>query len=262
MLPPTPTPTQMSKPLTPSPPPPNKYNWYTKEYVSLMENDGVTPLSLLMLPLLCHLSPPLLSVPYLPRSRCRCHPLACFYICLSSAATSVLVEPLSFSLLPHYMSSCLDLSPSSYLRHPRISSSIQVAPPPQKITPTPPPTPSLSISLLYIYIYISIYITSLILSLLSLSLNLYIYISLTSYSPDLLLTFSLYIFEISIISLSYYLYLTHTISNYFCLIQSLHLPNRHYAPQQTQSRHWSPPTFPSPPPSEIGLVGVGGLNCC
>ena len=101
-----------------------------------------------------------------------CPSLIQLCICLSSAATSILVKPLAFSLSPHYLTSCLAHLMPSYIHHPIISSSLRLAPTPQYFIPTPSPIHSLSISLLYIYIYISIYLPNLSFSLLSLSLTL------------------------------------------------------------------------------------------
>ena len=140
----------------------------------------MNPLFLLMLPFLCRHYPPLPSVPYAPRSRRCCRLLSRVCVCLSSAATSIPIEPLTFSSSPHYMSSCPARPMPSYLHHPSIFSSLRFAPPPQYFIPTSPPTPSLSIFLLYISINISIYLLSLTFSLLYLSLALCLSIFLLS----------------------------------------------------------------------------------
>ena len=115
---------------------------------------------------------PLPSVPFPPRSHHCCCPIARVCVCLYSAATFILVKPLEFSLLPHYMSSSPSRPPPSYLRHPSISASLPFVPTPPYFIPTPPPNPYLSISLLYIYIYLSIYFLSLSFSILSLSITI------------------------------------------------------------------------------------------
>ena len=162
------------KPLPPALLPPNKDDWDAKEYGSLIGDDGVTPLSLLVPPFLCCCYLTLFFVPYPPRSRRCCRPLARICICLSSAATSILVKSLALSPPYRYLSSCPACPPPSYLRLRRISSSLRFVPPLQYFIPTPPPTLYLSISLLYIYIYLSSLIFSLLSLLLTLCLSIFL----------------------------------------------------------------------------------------
>ena len=112
-------------------------------------------------PLCCH-SPPLVAL-HIRRISTRTHRLHChriyathrphhcccplerICICLSSAMTPILIEPLAFYLLTLHLSSCPARLPKSYLRHPIISSSLIFAPPLQYIIPTTLPTSYLSI---------------------------------------------------------------------------------------------------------------------
>ena len=64
--------------------------------------------------------------------------------------------------------------------------------------------------------------------------------------------------ELYIISLFYYLYLTGNSSNSLYLLHRLRLPHLRYAPRKNISRRWYTTTFPSPPPSEIGMGWGGG----
>ena len=112
----------------------------------------------------------------------RCLPLDRVCVYLSSATTTILVEPLAFSLLPRYLSFCSSRPPPSYLRHPGIYASLRFALPPQYVMPTTLPTSSLSISPLSISNYLSIYIYPLthFLSPLSHSLSVPLYFIPTS----------------------------------------------------------------------------------
>ena len=143
----------------------------------------MTPLSLLTPLFLRHRYLPLPSVPYPPCSCRHCRNIARVCVCLSSAATSILVKPLKFYPSPCYLASCMAYLPSSYLRHTSISSSIKFAAPPQYFIPTPLPPPSLSTSLLYISIYLSIHIY------IYLFIHICIYLSIYLLSPYLSLLY-------------------------------------------------------------------------
>ena len=183
---PPPTPPPLTPPLTPTPklfppapPPPNEDDWDAKEDGYLIEYNLVTPLLLSTSLFLCRRSPPLLSVPYPPCYRRHCRLLAHVCVCLSFAATSILVKPPVFSPSPQYLSFCPSRLPPSYLRHASIYSSLWFAPPCNILSLNPHPLPLyISRSSIFLSVYLSIYILSLTFSLLSLSLTVCLYIFL------------------------------------------------------------------------------------
>ena len=181
MPPPTPTP----KLLPPATRPPDEDDWDAKEYRYLMEDEGVTPLSLSMSPFIFRRSPPLPFVPYPPHSCHHCRPLArlclsviCrhFHTCQNPRIFSIAPLPVLLSGPP---SAIIYLSPN-HLFLPSIHTTSAIFYP---YTPTHPlplyPTP--------IYFYLSILSHSLSLSSLYHSLCVSLYSYSTSYSPDLTL---------------------------------------------------------------------------
>ena len=121
-----------------------------------------------------HLHSPGISAAYRPRRHC--HPLARVCVYLSSATTSIHVEPLAFYPPPRYLLSCPIYLPVAiislshqYLCLPLIRSTSKIC-----HTYTPTYNLPLNTTLLYLYIsiYLSVYLLSLTFSLLSLSLTL------------------------------------------------------------------------------------------
>ena len=110
----------------------------------------------------------------------RCRPLVRVCVCMSSVTTSILVEPLAFSPLPRYLSSCTTrppdaiISPSpQHLCLPLIRATSAICYPYNPNHPLP-------LNLTPLYFYLSISSHSLSLSSISNSLSVSLYFSSTS----------------------------------------------------------------------------------
>ena len=231
-----PPPTLMLKLLPTASPTQNEDDWDLKEDVSLTEDDVGNTLLISIPPFICRHHLPLLSLPYPPCSRCCYLHLARICICLSSADTFIPVKLLTFC----HPTICIIVRPAhchhisvtpSYLPHLDLRQLHNIL----FLHPHPPP-PSLSHSSIFLSTYIYISSKSLSICYLSHSLSTSLYLSSTSYSPGLLLTFPLYIIELSILSIYYSLSLIQTLSNSLCLLKSFSPPHLHYAQQQNRSR--------------------------
>ena len=137
------------------------------------------------------------------RPRRRCNTLARVCVCLSSVTTSI--EPLVFSLLRRYLSSCptrppvaiISLSPHN-LCLPLISTTSAICYP---YTPTHPLPLNITPLYFYLYIYLSLYI--------SIYLYIYIYIYLSIY-----LSIYLYIYLSIYICIYIYIYISSPLAHF------------------------------------------------